>query len=152
MYKKLSLNQIIEEMKNVADILVPYNYPKHDPRLENDIAVLKTRVVEVDGYTVVLHFSRADYGSHFQETLQIFGEKSAFLPFCLVASLGKKFLGEHELYLVELLKDNRKIYCWTISLDKEGKPISPEVPMKAEDCSYDGFAYHYMYPSQVNFY
>ena len=152
MSKKLPLNQIIDEMKVVGDMLVPYNYPKHDPRLESDIAVLKTRVVDVDGYSVVLHFSRADYGDHFQETLQIFGEKAPFLPFCLVANLGKRFLGEHELYLVELLKDNRKIYCWTISLDKTGKPIPPVVSLQVEDCTYDGFAYHYMYPSQVNFY
>jgi hypothetical protein len=149
---KPDLNQTIEEMKRVADILVPYNYPKHDPRLENDIAVLKTRVIDIDGYSVVLHFSRADYEDHFQETLQVFGEKAHFLPFCVVANLGKRFLGEHELYLVELLKDNRKIYCWTIALDKSGKPIPPIVELPSEDCVYDGFNYHYMYPSQVNFY
>ncbi len=151
MQKKISLDQIIDEMKTLGDYLVPYNWPQHDPALEDDITVLKTRVIDIDGYTVVIHFNRADYGNHYVETLQVFGEKASFLPFCLVAKLGQKFLGGHHLYLVELIRDNRKIYCWTITLDKKGRPIAPKVPVKVEDCIYDGFQYRYMYPSQVNF-
>ena len=152
MYKKLCLDHIIDEMKTLADMLVPYTFPLHDPVLEDDISVLKSRTVEIDGYSVVLHFNRADYGNHFVETLQIFGEKASFLPFCLVAKLGKKFLGGHHLYLVELIRDQRKIYCWTITLDKNGKPTAPRVPVKTEGCTYEGLQYQYMYPNQVNLY
>ncbi len=151
MDKKVVLDQVIDEMKTIGDVLVPYNYPRNDPLLENDIVVLKTRIIEIDGYSVGLHFNRADYGEYYVETLQIYGEKASFLPFCLVAKLGQKFLGGYHLYLVELIREDHKIYCWTITLDKGGRPIEPRMPIKFEDCNYDGFQYHYMYPSQVNF-
>ncbi|RDJ35353.1 MAG: hypothetical protein DWQ19_11095 [Crenarchaeota archaeon] len=151
MNKKIPLEQLVDEMKMIGDMLTPYNWPQNDPILENDISVLKTRSIDIDGYSVLIHFSRSDYGSHFVETLQVFGDKASFLPFCLVAKLGQKFLGGHNLYLVEIIRDNRKIYCWTVTLDKTGKPIKPPIPLQTTDCEYDGLRYNYMYPSQVNF-
>lgn len=149
---RISLDDIIDEMKTVGDSLVPYNWPQNDPRLENDLHSLKSRYVEIDGYSLVLHFSRADYGSHYLETLQVVGEKVPFLPFCLVARLGKKFLGSAHLYLVELIRDNRKIYCWSVTLNKEGKPIPPVHKQPHDKCEYEGFKYQYIYPASVNFY
>ena len=152
MIKKIDFDDIVDEMKKVGDILVPYNWPQNDPKLENDLHILKNRMLTVDGYSIGLHFTRSDYGDYYLETLQIYGEKCPFLPFCLVAKIGKKFLGEHELYLVEFIRDNRKIYCWSVTLDKEGKPIPPRTIAKSENCDFEGFQYQYIYPSQVNFY
>ena len=147
-----NIDDLVEEMKGVGDILVPYNWPQNDPKLENDLNSLKTRFAEIDGYNLVVHFSRADYKTHYLETLQVMGEKAPFLPFCVVARLGRKFLGSHHLYLVELIKDNRKIYCWTVHLDKTGRPIPPIHKQKTQYCEYDGFSYYYLNTNQVNFY
>ncbi len=149
---KILLIDVIEEMKKVGDYLVPYNWPQNNPELEADLHSLKSRVIDVDGYSIMIHFNRADYTTHYVETLQIMAERYPFLPFSLVSYIGKKFLGEHQLYLVELVKDNRKIYCWTITLDKNGKPIEPQSKLRSETCDYEGFEYEYMQPSQVNFY
>ena len=71
-------------MRNMGELLVPYNFPKADPRLENDLNVLKTVDCIVDGYSICLHFSKADYNSHYLETLQVLGKDIPFLPFCLI--------------------------------------------------------------------
>lgn len=147
-----NIDDLVEEMKNIGDILVPYNWPQNDPKLENDLNSLKTRFFDIDGYSLVVHFSRADYKTHFLETLQIMGDKAPFLPFCLVSKLGRRFLGSHHLYLVELIKNNRKIYCWTVHLDRNGRPIEPVHKQKSQFCEYDGFGYYYLNTSQVNFY
>ena len=149
MQTKIDLDQIVDEMKSLGEMLMPYNWPHGHPALENDIAILKTRELEVDGYAIAVYFNRSNYGSYFVETLQIYGEKFCFLPFCLVAKLGKKFLGDHELYLTELIRHNRKIYLWTVSLDLEGKPIPPRFEIQAENCVYDGFKYNYMKNTQL---
>lgn len=149
--QRVPLSQVVDEMKNVGDMLVPYNYPLKDRNIEHDVATLKTRVISIDGYSVGLYFSRADYGEFYIETLHIFGDKCPFLPFCMVADLGKKFLGNHHLYLIEVIRNERKVYVWTVYLDKRGRPIPPIIPIKkVEDCTYDGFQYHYMY-SKSNF-
>lgn len=145
------LEQAIEEMRNFGKLLVPFN-SAHDPEFENHIHPLKIREVEVDGYDVNLYLNRANYGEFSVETLQIIGTKAIFLPFCVVAKLGKMILGEHCLYLVELFRDNHKIYCWSVYLDSHGRPIPSTNQRHAERCIYDGFKYRYMYSSEVNFY
>jgi len=145
-----TLDDIIEQIKNVGDALVPYNYPLNDPRLEDDIHLLKIVETVVDGYDVVLYFSRADYKTHFLETVQIFGKTIPFLPFSLVTKIAKKFLGGHNLSLVELPGMNRKIYCWTVCLDTRGRPINSPYDGKVEMCDYEGFKYSHMQPDQVN--
>lgn len=147
-----NVDQVIDQMKTIGDRLVEYNWPQGPPQLEQHINVLKMRDLDVDGYPVTVHFGRADYDKSYLETLQIMSRNGVFLPFHLVAKLGKKFLGSHHLYLVEVFKDGRKIYCWTVTLDKHGRPIDPPNQQYAEDCVYDGFKYRYMYPQHVNFY
>lgn len=149
---KLSIYETIEEMKNLGDTLVPYNWPQNNPRLEGDLNLIKTRQIEFEGYSIIVHFSRADHDSTYVETLQIFGSKVPFLPFDMVVRLGKLFLGSAHLSLVEFIKENRKIYCWTVTLDKEGRPIPAVNAPRTESCLYDNWRYEYLYPHQVNFY
>lgn len=149
---KISLEQLIEEMKNVGDFLVPYNWPKNNPNLEDDINILKIRHIDFCGYDIVINFNRADYGDYYVETFQLYGEKIPFLPFSLVAELGKRFLGSHKLSLTEIIKSDKKLYCWIVYLDKSGKPIKPVYKQDVDKCVYDGFVYNYVYPSQVNYY
>ncbi len=150
MYHK-PLIEHVNEMRGLGEVLIDYNFPKAPPEWEDDLNVLKMRELVVDGYCILVHYSKADYGDHLLETLQVLGKNCPFLPFCLVCKLAKSYLGNRGLSLVEFFRDNRKIYCWTLTLDMEGKPIpspfSPDVQM----CVYDGLEYGYMKPNQVNF-
>lgn len=154
LYKEPKLDEIIDSMRNLGDMLIPHNFPKAPPMntMEDDLAIFKTREATIDGYPIILHYQKADYEQHLMETLQIYGKNSPFLPFSLICKLAKRFLGPHHLSLVELFKENRKIYIWSVCVDRRGRPIPAPYDMETEECEYEGFNYLYMQPSQVNFY
>jgi hypothetical protein len=151
LYKHKKLEDHVEHMRNLGDMLIPYNFPKAPAEWEDDINILKATEMVVDGYTIVVHYSKADYETHYLETLQILGKNAPFLPFVLICKLAKRFLGEHELSLIEVVRDNRKVYCWTLTVDRDGKPIPSPFDQETEPCQYEGFHYSYMKPDQVRF-
>ncbi len=150
LYKAPRLEVQVEQMRGLGEYLIPYNFPKAPAEWEDDINVLKAREIVVDGYTIVVHYSKADYENHYLETLQILGKNAPFLPFVLICKLAKSYLGDQELSLVEIVKDNRKIYCWTLTLEGSN-PIPSPFQQETEPCDYEGFHYNYMNPDQVNF-
>lgn len=143
-------DNLVKRLKSIGDKLVPYNFPRNSPRIEDDIHPLKVVETMVDGYEVVIYFSKADYAEHFLETVQIFGRNAPFLPFSLVVKIAQMFLGSSYLSLVEIPKANRKVYCWTVCLDREERPIESPYEVKSEICRFEGFEYAYMHPDQVN--
>lgn len=147
MYKHDKLSVTVQEMRALGEQFVPYSTPAD----ENDISVLKTREVTVDGYALVLYYTKSKFEDRSTEVLQIYGQHMPFLPFYLVCKLGKSFLGDFDLSLVELFRENRKIYCWSVNFDLAGKTISLPDGF-AENCQYEGFSYSYLQPYQVNFY
>lgn len=150
MYK--SLDEIVEEIKNLGDLLVSYNYPMAPKEWEDDIYMLKSQEVDIDGYTVTIYFSRANHGDSFQEVLHIMGgPKLPFIPFNVVSKLAKKFLGGSALSLVELLKNGIRVYCWSILLTPDGRPV-PAKFKNSEICEYEGFKYLNVDPKEVDFY
>ena len=53
--------------------------------------------------------------------------------------------------LVEVAKDNRRVYCWSAALDHYKQPFAlPD--LHAQDCEFDGLRYGYAQPNQFNFY
>lgn len=152
MYKELKLEQIIDQMRTLGDMIVKYNFPKAPLTDEDELDIFKQKEAIIDGYPVMLHYQKADYDEHFMETLQIYGKNSPFLPFNLICKLGMRFLGRHHLSLVEIFKDNRKIYIWSVCVDASGKPIPSPYEMETEECEFEGFSYNYLQPNQVNFY
>lgn len=150
MYPEVSLSELVSSLKNLGTMLIPYNYPLAPITEEDDMSFFKTRDAVVDGYTVILHYQKCDYDSHLMETLQIYGKYSPFLPFELVCKLARKFLGGQELSLVEVFRDNRKIYCWSVCIDRAGNPIEAPYEVEVEKCTFGGLTYNYMLPSQVN--
>lgn len=152
-YKEQKLDAIIENMRNLGDMLIKHNFPLAPmPTMEDDLAIFKERQATIDGYPLVLHYQKADYGKHLMETLQIYGKNSPFLPFSLICKLGKRFLGSSHLSLVEIFKDNRKIYIWNVCVDHRGRPLETPYEVETEKCNFEGFNYLYMQPSQVNFF
>lgn len=151
--KQELLDNFVDRMKNLADILVPYNYPKVPfPIFDDELLPFRSDIIVVDGYSVVIHFQKSDYDDYFMEVLQIYGESVPFLPFAVVSKIARQFLGSHELSLVEVFKESRKIYCWTVYCDKSGRPLPPPIEVEAEICHFNDLKYTLVQPSQVFFF
>jgi len=148
-----NIEQAIEVVRDMSKHLIPFTYPQNNPHLEDDIAVLKTiDGIDVDGYTVVVYFNRADYEEYYLETLQVYGKYTPFLPFSVVVKLAWYVLGGHELRFTDFYQDGRKMYCWTVCLDKAGRPIeNPDEP-ETQARIFEGFEYRYLSPEQINLY
>jgi hypothetical protein len=142
----------IDITRNLADNLVPLNFPKGPVELEYYISLLKKGEAEADGYSIIFHFNRALYNDHYLETFQIYNKYAPFLPFYLVTKLAKKVLGGHMLSLVEFYQDDHKIYCWSVCLDNRGRPIPSPSKEKYKTKTFEGFEYMYVSPEQLNFY
>lgn len=149
---KKKLENEINNMKSLGRFFVPYNFPQSPPNEEEKVNILKFTEMTIDGYRVILHFNMHDYGNHFLETFQVLGRDIPFLPFSLTCKMAKRFLGLDYLSLIEVLKDNRKIYCWTVIKDKRGKAMFSPYKNKSEACIYEGLEYSYVPPDKVNFY
>lgn len=145
-------DEVVKETKSFGLFLMPYSTPKVSPEDDDDIKCLKGKEVIVDGYTVVIYYSKNDWPTHQMEVLQITAKYAPFLPFSLVCKIGKKFLGDKHLSYVDFLKEDRKTYCWTVASDKTNNPIP--APYKKEslsdDCVYEGLCYKCLNPSQTS--
>jgi hypothetical protein len=137
MLNKVNLDSLIEDFKRVGDTLSSYQLS------DNDEEVLKTNVLEIDGYSIILKFNRIDHGPFYSENLKLKAEFGSYLPFHLVAKLGKKFLGKHQLMLIESFENDNKVYEWKIALDKDGRPAPVRIHNYYEECVYDDLNYIY---------
>jgi hypothetical protein len=156
--KDTKFDRIIDELRVMGEHLIPLNFPRNDPNLENDISVLKKAEVVIDGYNIVIKFNKAEYfnqkegDDYVLETFQLTGKDIPFLPFALVVKIGRRVLGGHHLSLVEFFNENRKVYCWSVCLDKRGRPISPPFEQEMKKCSYEGFEYDFIDSDELSFY
>ena len=150
-YKQESLDDIVKGMKSLGEVLMPYNFPKVQYTQEDEVGLFKMRNIVVDGYVIMLHYQKSDYSPNFIESLQIHSVKSPFLPFSVICKIGKKFFGCKHLSLIEIIKDHRKIYVWSLCTDENNNPI--ELPNKndLEECEFEGLQYCYLYPNMVDF-
>ena len=133
----------IDEMRAAANQLVDYTTPKASKRTEADIDCLKQRRIVVDGYEIAIHFSCADYDVCRIESLEIVGVYVPFLPMYLVCKVASLFLGSCELKYAESFKRGRKVYIWTIAIDKRGRPIRVTKD-DLQTCSYEDFVFSYL--------
>lgn len=148
----MGFEEKIEVMRNMADRLVPYNFPLGSVDMEYYLAPLKRCEAEVDGYSIVFHLNKAEYSNHYLETFQVHNKHAPFLPFHLVVKLARKVLGGHHLSLVEFYQGERKIYCWTVCLDVRGRPISSPAEERFEQRRFEDLEYKYIAPEQLNLY
>jgi hypothetical protein len=142
----------IEILRNASEHLIGYNFPLSPMEYEIDISCLKKMEIDADGYTLVVHFSKAYYNKYYLETFQIYNKYAPFLPFNLVAKLGKKALGGHLLSFVEFYQSDKKIYCWSVCVDDRGRPVTSPIRDRFTTKVFEGFEYGYMEPEQLNLY
>lgn len=140
------LKDLSEEMRFVANKLIKYTSPKCHPKIEKDLIFIKTRVVIVDGYELVLFFSISQYDKRKHETLHIMSNDFNFLPFNLVSRVGRTFLGNKNLHLVELIKNGKKLYIWNVWLDENQNPTEVRVLQMNKTLTFEGWEYKYIYP------
>lgn len=141
------LEENIEQMKGLAEMLLPLTFPKVEFEEEKDILLLKQRNMTVDGYELIVCYSKADYGRFMLDSLQVQSALSPFLPFNVVCKLGRAFLGPDNLSYIEFFKNNKKVYCWTVK-SRDGRPLPPDT--KTKPGSYEGFAFSILQPGSVD--
>jgi len=152
-YKQQVLDEIAKEMKSLGEVLVPFNYPKMPVGIwEDDLGIFKARQVTIDGYSLFLHYQKSDYDNYLIETLQIHNLKSPFLPFNLICKIGRRFLGSKNLSLIEIYKEHRKIYIWSLCSDRQGKSMPIPEQNNTESCEFEGLQYTYMHPQNIDFF
>ena len=146
-----NFNRLMDTLVTIGDQLVPYNFPQNDPALEDDLNPLKVRKTMVDGYEITIYYSKADHNEFLLETVQIYSDNHPFLPFGLVVKVARNFLGSDKLSLIEFMRMDKKVYCWTAYRSPTGKPIDPPHE-DLKHYQYEGFDYTYLSPAHVNFY
>jgi hypothetical protein len=152
-YKQSKLDDIVKEVKSLGEVLVPFNYPlKQITGWEDDLAIFKMREITIDGYQIFIHYQKSDYTEYLIETLQIHNTRHPFLPFYIVSKLGKRFFGKDNLSLIEIYKEHRKIYIWSICSDRNGNKVPIPNQNDIEMCEFEGFHYIYMQPKNVDFF
>lgn len=147
----------INEMKNLAKILVPYSFPIVSPEDEDIISCLKQREMCINGYDVIVYFNNCSYTKVSLKTLQIYGKYFTALPFFLVCQCAYRFLGDKELSFVEVHSKNnydiyRKIYVWTVYYDKDNNPIENPFAKDVSKKSYDGLQFSKLNRGEITFF
>lgn len=142
----------VKQIKKFGNTLIPFNFPQGDPSLEDDLNSLKMRQVSIDGYNLTIYYSIADHNEFYLETVQAYADHHPFLPFSVVVKIARCFLGSENLSLIDFMRMDKKVYCWTKYTNKEGCVIVPPHDKELKHCSYGGFEYTYMKSSHVNFY
>lgn len=143
------LDNHVKEMKELGEFLISYNFPKSSVKMDEVLQPLKLRSFFVDGYEVVVYYTKADHDETYLEMVQIYGKRIPFLPFCLVCKIGRKFLGEEHLSFIEMMRDGKKIYFWVRVSDKEGNALPDK--NKEKTCRYEGFKFGYIKAENVRF-
>ena len=144
---EISLAQHVKELRDVGDLLVKYTFPLADFKLEQEILLLKQRTLMVDGYDIHVCYSKADYGDYILESLQLHSVYAPFLSFAVACKVGRSFLGSSDLSFIEFLRNNRKVYCWTVKT-KNGKSIPADKRNKS--MTFEDFSFTMLAPGSMD--
>lgn len=150
--KPAKLDEIVRVMKGVGEVIVPFNFPKVPFNPEDELSIFKSRYATVDGYQIFMHYQKSDYGDYLIQTLQVHNTKAPFLPFVLHSKVARAFLGARHLTLIEIFREGRKVYVWSVCCSRDGDPHKmPEGP-EAESCEFEGFSYSHLHTDQSIFF
>ena len=140
------LQKQIKSMKWMAEYLMPYCQSAYD---KADVAVLATREICVHGYDISFYLSKERHPDFYLWNLQIYSIHQGFLPFSLVCECATLFLGSDDLGLCEFIILGRKLYTWSLAVNKDGIPIpipsSPQVELR----EYQGLKFYTSKPTKL---
>lgn len=139
-------------MKALGEVLVPYSFPQVSPNEEVDVNFIKSREIEVDGYSVIVYYNKSNWEEHHLETIQVISLYGIFLPFYLICKVGRQFLGDQHLSLIEFYQGGKKIYCWTLMRDKNDNPCQNQFNQDVMNRSYEGLEFSSVTLDKINFY
>lgn len=140
----------IKTIKDFGKSISKYNYPLAPSSMEDVLIPIKLMPLEVDGYSLLVHYNRADHGKFYLDAFQVYSKNAVFLPFNLVLKLGILFLGKENLYLMEIYAGVKKVYCWMTYYDTDENSVEMNLPGKTQE--YGGISYKLLPPSEVNIY
>jgi len=139
------LEDVVERMRDFAHRSEHLTFPQVPLAEEYIILPLKIRHFHIDGYEVILNFSRSIHNDRAVECLQIQSAYTPFLPFDLVCKLGFAFLADEHLCFTEFMKGRHKLYCWTL-LFCDGETLSPD---GATDSEFEDYFFKRAQPSYL---
>lgn len=128
----------VREMKKTAEFLIPFSPPCH-PK-DDDISMLRSRDIIVDGYPIVAHLMISDHGDLKAMVLTLACKQVPFLPMYVVCKIATMYLGTQYLTLLEYIKDGAKIYSWMVLLRKD-EPVEHIDLSKGDKVSYNGLEF-----------
>lgn len=143
--------QIISRIKKIAFNLISLTFPKCNLGEDQDLVLLKSSEMLIDGYTLIVYFSIADYSIYKVKTLQIYPKNHYFLPFNISCKLAKKFLGSKNLSLLDMFSGNKKIHCWSVVENEKGEMIENPYELKSKIKKFENLKYYLMRSDEVNF-
>lgn len=146
------IQETIDRMKRLGEMMASKTFPNCNLGEDEDLILLKSTEILVDGYTIILFYSVSDYSDNKIKTLQVYSKNYNFLPFNIVCKMAKKFLGDKYISLLEIFTNNRKIYCWTMVCDKQDNPIMNHYDGNYIQKEFGDFNYYLMEPDKINFY
>jgi hypothetical protein len=139
-------------MRNLGDLLAEFDFPQVQGGAEDDISPLKARDIVVDGYEVAIYYSKSILSDdRAVECLQCLGQRSPFLPFHVVVKIAKEFLGDKYLGFVDVFINNKKVYCWIVHTDGNGKPVDND-HFVVREIEFEGTRIGYLDPEVVRFF
>lgn len=144
--------ETIGRMLKMAQTLIPKTFPNVSIKSDQDIIVLKSSEIVVDGYTIVVFYSISDFRDHKIKSLQLHSKNHQFLPFNTACKIAKKFLGNKYISLIELFANKRRVYCWTQVCGEKEAPIMNPYGGECEHKEFGDFDYYLIEPNSVNFY
>jgi hypothetical protein len=142
---------VIERMKKMAKNLTDITFPNCQIGEDQDLILLKSSEILVDGYETIIYFSISDYSNYKIKTLQICPKNHYFLPFNLSCKLAKKFLGKRYVSLLELFSGAKKIHCWSLVVNKKEEPIENPYETNSELQTFENFNFYLMKSDEINF-
>lgn len=134
-----NLEQHVREMRAAARSLAEFSAPHVSNAIDIEILPLKVRYLVIDGYEVEVMCSLASYDDIEIESVHVQSAFGPFLPFSLVCKIGRAFLGSDHLSFVDIMKRDKKIYCWTLRLI-EGRKV-PAPKSHSSEASFESFNY-----------
>lgn len=130
----------VAEMKRLARHLVKYVKTPGD---EADISVLKTRPMEVDGYSLQVYYGIDQRPACDLHTVRVAARDVPFLPFRLhCRRVAAAFLGTDHLALSEFMFLGGKMYVWSVGRSREtGEAVPILLHPQARATVADGISY-----------